>query len=222
MLTDFFDVPPSPMSSVYSTMPARALNITKNGVVFAAKFPSNNSVLRRDMKTLEIQYGLRQEPWVIPILVLALISMLLMAAFEIFVLCKTRNTSPNRRHLFLGQMLLLGLFACAGLAALLTARPSTLSCATIRFGAGVGFAIIFASLLVKCIFLISLNSGVYLPAPYQALLLFFAVFIQVTIDVQWLMTSPPAVHFLATSESPYTSRLIFTGDAARFSVQVRI
>lgn len=220
MLTDFFDVPPSPMSSVYSTMPARGINITKNGVVIASKHPTNTSILRRDVKALEIQYGLRKESWVIPVLVLSLIAMLLMASFEIFVLCKTRNTSPNRRHLFLGQMLLLGLFACAGLSALLTVRPTFLSCATIRFGAGVGFAIIFASLLVKCIFLISLNSGVYLPAPYQALLLFFAVLIQVTIDVQWLMTSPPAIHFLATSESPYISRLIFTSDAVRFSIQV--
>lgn len=220
MLTDFFDIPPSPMSSVYSTMPVRQLNITKNGMVLAAKPTVNTTMLRRDVKTLEIQYGLRRESWTIPVLVLSLIAMLLMAAFEIFVLCKTRNTSPNRRHLFLGQMLLLGLFACAGLSALLTAKPTSFSCATLRFGAGVGFAIIFASLLVKCIFLISLNSGVYLPAPYQALLLFFAVLIQITIDVQWLITSPPAVQFLSVTDSPF-SRLIFTTDSARFSVQVR-
>ena len=130
MLTDFFDVPPSPMSSVYSTMPARGINITKNGVVIASKHPTNTSILRKDLKALEIQYGLRKESWVIPVLVLSLIAMLLMASFEIFVLCKTRNTSPNRRHLFLGQMLLLGLFACAGLSALLTVRPTFLSCAT--------------------------------------------------------------------------------------------
>jgi hypothetical protein len=145
--------------------------------------------------------------------------MLMMAGFEVFVLCKTRKTSPNRRHLFLGQMLLLGLFTCAGLSALLTAHPTSLSCGTIRFGAGVGFAIIFASLLVKCIFLISLNSGVYLPAQYQALLLFFAVLIQITIDVQWLITAPPGVHFLSTHDFTQ-SRLIFTSDAIKFSLQV--
>ncbi|CAG9810130.1 unnamed protein product [Chironomus riparius] len=223
MLTDFFDIPPSPLSSVYSTLPAKTPNFTKTGVILAARtpiHPTNTTKHRGDHKTLEIQYGLRREPWVIPMLILAIISMVMMAAFEIFVLCKTRKTSPNRRHLFLGQMLLLGLFTCVGLAALLTTRPSSLSCATIRFGAGVGFAIIFASLLVKCIFLISLNSGVYLPAPYQALLLLFAVLIQITIDVQWLITSPPAVHFLSVNEAPHTNRLIFTADSMRFSIQV--
>lgn len=90
-------------------------------------------------------------------------------------------------------MLLLGLFMCTGLAAILTTTPTVLSCGIIRFGAGVAFALVFASLLVKCVFLISLNSGVYLPAPYQGLLLLFAVLIQVAIGAQWLITSPAAV-----------------------------
>lgn len=107
-----------------------------------------------------------------------------------------------RRHLFLGQMLLLGLFSCAGLAAILTATPTLLSCATVRFGAGVAFALVFASLLVKCVFLISLNGGVYLPAPYQGLLLLFAVLIQIAVGSQWLLTSPPAVD---TISSPPTT-----------------
>jgi hypothetical protein len=225
MQTDFFDVPPSPLSSVYSTLPTRGSSFNKSGMVLAARtpiHPTNITRTRHEQRLLEVTYGLRQSTWSIPVLVLAVVAMLTMVAFEVFVLCKTRQTSPNRRHLFLGQMLLLGLFTCAGLSALLTARPSSLSCGTVRFAAGVGFAIIFASLLVKCIFLISLNSGVYLPAPYQALLLFFAVLIQITVDVQWLITSPPAVHFLPASDVPvaHPSRLIFTADSMRFTVQV--
>ncbi|XP_054735453.1 uncharacterized protein LOC129242687 isoform X1 [Anastrepha obliqua] len=138
--------------------------------------------------------GLRKEPWVVPVLVLAALTMLMMTAFEIFVLFKAWRTSPSRRHLFLGQMLLLGLFACAGLGAVLTAQPSLLSCGTIRFGVGVAYALVFAALLVKCVFLISLNGGVYLPAPYQGLLLLFAVLIQVAIGTQWLLTQPPEIH----------------------------
>ncbi|XP_011186670.1 uncharacterized protein LOC105214689 isoform X2 [Zeugodacus cucurbitae] len=138
--------------------------------------------------------GLRKEPWVVPVLVLAALTMLMMTAFEIFVLFKAWRTSPSRRHLFLGQMLLLGLFACAGLGAVLTAQPSLLSCGTIRFGVGVAYALVFAALLVKCVFLISLNGGVYLPAPYQGLLLLFAVLIQVAIGTQWLLTQPPEIY----------------------------
>lgn len=141
--------------------------------------------------------GLRKEPWVVPVLVLTSLAMLMMAAFEIFVLCKAWQTSPSRRHLFLGQMLLLGLFMCAGLAAILTTTPTVLSCGIVRFGAGVSFALVFASLLVKCVFLISLNSGVYLPAPYQGLLLLFAVLIQVAVGGQWLLTTPAAVEDIA-------------------------
>lgn len=131
--------------------------------------------------------------------------MFMMAAFEVFVLCKAWRTSPSRRHLFLGQMLLLGLFSCAGLAAILTASPTLLSCATVRFGAGVAFALVFASLLVKCVFLISLNGGVYLPAPYQGLLLLFAVLIQVAIGVQWLFSAPPAVEQVPIASRSGTS-----------------
>ncbi|GLG98394.1 Uncharacterized protein GBIM_05043, partial [Gryllus bimaculatus] len=36
-----------------------------------------------------------------------------------------------------------------------------------------------------------LNGGVYLPAPYQALLLLFAVLIQVAVGLQWLLNAPP-------------------------------
>ncbi|KAG5897332.1 hypothetical protein JTB14_030218 [Gonioctena quinquepunctata] len=135
----------------------------------------------------------RNEVWVIPVLALSAITMILIAGFEVFVLCKAWRTTPSRRHLFLGQMLLLGLFSCAGLAAVLAASPTELTCAVVRFGMGVAYTIVFASLLVKCVFLISLNGGVYLPAPYQGLLLLFAILIQVAIGVQWLLTNPPLV-----------------------------
>ncbi|CRL08223.1 CLUMA_CG020912, isoform A [Clunio marinus] len=210
MLTDFFDIPPSPMPSVFST-PSRPMSISKTGVVLATKNyinPTTNTTYKGQLLLNET--GLRQQAWVIPIIVLACMSMFLMAAFEVFVLVKTRRTSPNRRHLFLGQMLLLGLFSCTGLSALLTARPSTLSCATIRFGTGVSFAIVFSSLLVKCIFLISLNGGIYLPAPYQALLLLFAVLIQLTVGIQWLITASPGITII--KEVTQQNRLIFTSD----------
>ncbi|XP_013119200.1 uncharacterized protein LOC106096157 isoform X2 [Stomoxys calcitrans] len=159
---------------------------------------ANNSATPPTIVSTHPTYtGLRKEPWVVPVLVLASLTMLMMAAFEIFVLFKAWRTSPSRRHLFLGQMLLLGLFACAGLGAIITAQPSLLTCGTIRFGVGVAYALVFAALLVKCVFLISLNGGVYLPAPYQGLLLLFAVLIQVAIGSQWLITSPPELFTLS-------------------------
>lgn len=203
MSTEFFVVPSTAASPI-----TRSTTIRPGGVVLAAKpmattipavYPASfGNRIGVTPPTIVSTHGghpsgLRKEPWVVPVLVLASLSMIMMAAFEIFVLCKAWRTSPSRRHLFLGQMLLLGLFACAGLAAVITATPTLLSCATVRFGAGVAYALVFASLLVKCVFLISLNGGVYLPAPYQGLLLLFAVLIQVAVGAQWLLTSPPGV-----------------------------
>lgn len=162
---------------------------------------TNNSKGTPNVFSLHSQSGLRKEPWVIPVLVLASLTMIVMGAFEIFVLFKAWRTSPSRRHLFLGQMLLLGLFACAGLGAIITAHPTLITCGAIRFGVGVAYALVFAALLVKCVFLISLNGGVYLPAPYQGLLLLFAVLIQVAIGTQWLMTQPPEIYTTAVPVS---------------------
>lgn len=136
---------------------------------------------------------LRRDMWVAPLLVFSTLTMVLIALFEVFVLLKTWRTTPSRRHLFLGQMLLLGLFLCAAVAALLSAEPTALTCAGVRLGAGLAYSLVFSTLLVKCVFLISLNGGVYLPAPYQALLLFFAVLIQLAIGAQWLINNPPKV-----------------------------
>ncbi|XP_058065510.1 uncharacterized protein LOC131215143 [Anopheles bellator] len=218
MSTEFFVVPSTAASAASrSTIVPRP---PPGGVILAARRPlppsaplppgsgGRASAPQPPTVVATAEYGagggagggaLRKEPWVVPVLVLASLSMLMMAAFEVFVLCKAWRTSPSRRHLFLGQMLLLGLFACSGLAAVLTVNPTVLSCATMRFGAGVAFALVFASLLVKCVFLISLNGGVYLPAPYQGLLLLFAVLIQVAVGGQWLLTSPPAVDSVAVA-----------------------
>ena len=53
------------------------------------------------------------------------------------------------------------------------------NCVMVRLGTGISYVLIYSSLLVKLVFLISLNTGVYLPAMYQALLLFFAILVQV-------------------------------------------
>lgn len=206
MSTEFFVVPSTSSAStqVSHHMPGGIIlpnRMAKNHASILPPFNHNRIAHNTTQPTVISTHthhhhhwiGLRKEPWVVPVLVLTSLVMLMMAAFEIFVLCKAWQTSPSRRHLFLGQMLLLGLFLCACLAAVLTVKPNVLSCGLVRFGSGIAFALVFASLLVKCVFLISLNSGVYLPAPYQGLLLLFAVLIQVAIGSQWLLTTPAAV-----------------------------
>ncbi|GAB0093924.1 uncharacterized protein DMENIID0001_091160 [Sergentomyia squamirostris] len=192
MSTEFFVVPPT-VASVTSRFSSARSSTLPSGIITAKTTMESMGHITPPTIVPTHTVGLRKEPWVVPVLILSCLAMIMMVAFEIFVLCKVWRTSPSRRHLFLGQMLLLGLFACAGLAAIVTSTPTVASCAIVRFGSGVAFALVFASLLVKCVFLISLNGGVYLPAPYQGLLLLFAVLIQVAISAQWLLTSPPEV-----------------------------
>ncbi|XP_017109533.2 uncharacterized protein [Drosophila bipectinata] len=202
MSTEFFVVPTLSASSTTTSTaatPTRSLGAKARAAGTTGRVPHgsgghSNSTPPSIVSTHLPFAGLRKEPWVVPVLVLATLTMLMMAAFEIFVLFKAWRTSPSRRHLFLGQMLLLGLFACASLGAIITAQPTLLSCGAIRFGVGVAYALVFAALLVKCVFLISLNGGVYLPAPYQGLLLLFALLIQVAIGGQWLLTQPPEIY----------------------------
>lgn len=66
-------------------------------------------------------------------------------------------------------------------------RASWVSCTLIRAGLGVCYTLVYGTLLVKTVFLLSLHSGVYLSAEYQALLLFFIITTQVAIDGQWLL-----------------------------------
>lgn len=197
MSTEFFLVPERPTSTV-STQYTQSTSASSPGTVpiITKASVTNSDVLPSDLTITYKQPLFRNEVWVVPILALSAVCMLLIVSFEVFVLCKAWRTTPSRRHLFLGQMLLLGLFACAGLGGLLTLTPTASTCGTIRFGTGIAFATVFASLLVKCVFLISLNSGVYLPAPYQGLLLLFAILIQVAIGTQWLLTNPPLVDLI--------------------------
>ena len=97
-------------------------------------------------------------------------------------------------------MLLLGLLLGSVVGFAYAVEPSDLSCAAIRLGTGMSYALIYSSILVKVnfwsrfrerhflipysiafqlVFLISLNTGVYLPAAYQALLFLFCVLVQV-------------------------------------------
>ena len=150
----------------------------------------------------------KKEVWVIPVLAAAGSIILIMVIFEIYLISQTVKSSPSRRHLFLGQMLLLGLLASAGMSVVYTLNPTHLTCAMERLGTGLAYTLVYSTLLVKLVFLISLNSGVYLPATYQSLLLCFAILIQLVIGVQWLVTSPP--HIVETHHLEDTEEIVFS------------
>ncbi|XP_068633011.1 extracellular calcium-sensing receptor [Battus philenor] len=211
MSTEFFIIPErsSPKPPVTTS---RAVIISK------LPFPNNNTSIPI-LKTSSVG-ALRTEPWAVPVLAIACVSMLTLSGFEIFIVWGASRKAPSHRHLLLGQTLLFGLFSSAATAAVYTSTPNTFTCGAVRFGTGVAYVIVFASLLVKCVFLLSLNGGVYLPAAYQGLLLFFAVMIQVAIGAQWLGSSPPRVSSDGTRCESALSDLLLSLCYAAFLIAV--
>ena len=130
------------------------------------------------------------EAWVVPLLVLSAISVTVTLVYQVVIVCRASRSSPSRRHLFLSQALLLGLLLGSSLGFVHSLDQTIPTCVAIRLGTGLSYVLIYSSLLVKQVFLISLNTGVYLPAMYQALLFFFCVLVQLVIGVQWVVVVP--------------------------------
>ena len=108
------------------------------------------------------------EFWVVPMLVISAVSVAVISIYQILIICRACRTSPSRRHLFLSQVLLLGLLLGSSLGFAYSLDRSAATCVAVRVGTGLAYVLIYSSLLVKQVFLISLNTGVYLPAMYKA------------------------------------------------------
>ena len=128
---------------------------------------------------------------VIPLLVLSSFSTTIIIIFEIVLICKAVKTTASRRHFFLSQVLNIGLFIGSLLGFLFTLEPNEITCVVIRVGVGFAYSLIFSSLLAKQVFLISLNTGVYLSAPYQTLLLLFSLLVQIVAEIEWITLVSP-------------------------------
>ena len=131
------------------------------------------------------------EAWVVPLLVVSGVSVTVVLVYQVVVVCRASRSSPSRRHLFLSQALLLGLLLGSSLGFVHSLEQTAPTCVAIRLGTGLSYVLIYSSLLVKQVFLISLNTGVYLPAMYQALLFAFCVLVQLVMGVQWVVLVPP-------------------------------
>merc|ERR1712086_402187 len=109
------------------------------------------------------------------LLVMSAVTVGIILTFEVFIIIHAVRSTPSRRHLFLSQALLLGLLLGSSLGFVYALEPSGASCVAVRLGTGVACGLVYSALLVKQVFLISLNTGVYLPAAYQALLFSFCI-----------------------------------------------
>ncbi|BFZ18672.1 hypothetical protein BsWGS_21711 [Bradybaena similaris] len=153
------------------------------------------------------EYGTRfdrGQKWIIALGVLAGLGILCVIVFEIYILYKLLGTPTGSRWrtMWLGQLLLFGIFLCYLVLFAYLPIPTKATCGITRFGVGVSYAFCFAVLLVKLMVILTskpndvllpgdVETPNYLKGTYQFLMFIFAVGVQVVIDIQWLITVPP-------------------------------
>jgi len=143
--------------------------------------------------------------WIIALGVVAGLGILCTIIFEIYILYKLAGTKMGRqwRTMWLGQLLLFGLFLSYLTLFAFLFTPTKATCGITRFGVGFSYSVCFAVLLVKLMVLLTsktssdallpgdVDSPNYLRGIYQFLMFLFVVGVQVVIAIQWLIMVPP-------------------------------
>ena len=126
-----------------------------------------------------------------------------MTAYWAYLIYASYTRTIRWRPPLAPHLLLLGLAlgACAGFPHL---TPALLpACQGARLTTALAYTLIYATLLVRLVCLRSLGRGVFLPAPYQALLLFFAFLVQLALCLQWLVEEEQEVGPHCPALRPY-------------------
>ncbi|XP_041347672.1 metabotropic glutamate receptor 2-like [Gigantopelta aegis] len=204
--------PPTTPGVTRATAPPTTADSTQAGNYTIIKFPADQVVtgaypITFTERTAE-EYMTRFEVgqrWIIALGVMAGLGVLIVIMFEIYILYRLLGTRMGHRWrtMWLGQLLLFGIFLCYMTLFAYILIPTKATCGIIRFGVGVSYAFCFAVLLVKLMVILTSKSSKlsflpgdvespnYLKGVYQFLMFMFAVGIQIVIDAQWLITVPP-------------------------------
>ena len=129
----------------------------------------------------ESGFRLREEAWALPLLVLASLEATIFVAFQAFLLYQVLLGGLRRTRLYLDQALLVGSFFMPSVAILYASQMNPVFCLVTRLGTGLSYSLVFGTLLVKSVVLLSLHRrGSTLSPTYQALLLLFVLMPQVS------------------------------------------
>ena len=203
--------PTTPVVTRLTAAPATA-DTTQAGNYTYIKFPADQVLtgaypimyVERTAEEYMTRFEVGQN-WIIALGVMAGLGVLIVIIFEIYILYRLLGTRLGHRWrtMWLGQLLLFGIFLCYMTLFAYILIPTRVTCGIIRFGVGVSYAFCFAVLLVKLMVILTsksskhsfqagdVESANYLKGVYQFLMFMFAVGIQIVIDAQWLITVPP-------------------------------
>jgi len=125
------------------------------------------------------------DSWQIALLVASSVNVCLVSIYWLYLIYISYMRTTKWRPPLLPHTLLLGLLlaAVAGFPHLTPDNP--IACQGARLTTSLAYTIVYSSLLVRLVCLRSLHRGIFLPIPYQALLLLFCILVQVAMSVQW-------------------------------------
>ena len=137
---------------------------------------------------------MREGIWVMVLLILSALGVLLVIAFEIYLLARIcgSNYLESWRSMWLGQLLLLAVLLCYISCFAFVPTPTVVTCTIIRLAIGGCYAMIFAVLLVKLMIILSSKTS-SLQGIFQVLMFGFAWALQIVIDIEWLILQPPDI-----------------------------
>ena len=143
--------------------------------------------------------GIREGSWVIVLIILASLGILIVVLFEFYIMYRlvgSQRTSgvSRRRTIWLGQLLMLGIFLCYLTLFAFVPHQTTVTCTLIRLGVGCSYALCFAVLLVKLMIILSSETIGYLKGIFQVIMLFFAWGVQLAVDIEWLILVNPEIN----------------------------
>lgn len=132
---------------------------------------------------------LRKGAWIIVLIVLAAVGLALVVLLELYFLYKLSGTAicSHWKSMWLGHLLLLAILLCYLVLFAFVHVPSEASCAIIRFGVGVTYAMCFSVLLVKLMIIFNSERVGSVQGIYQFLMFFMAWAVQLAVDIEWLV-----------------------------------
>lgn len=179
-------------TEVNATSPGNAsvtTTIPSNSSSSSSTSPKDSAIAVYQLPTVVRDLG-----WVVALITLSSAGIVLVLAFEIWILIKTLTVPAAMRmqSMWLGQVLLFSIFCSYLTLYAFLPFSSPVTCGIIRFCVGVCYALCFAVLLLKLLLILGSRSlGYEVPIGFQATLLFFIWTVQLVIDIQWLITTPP-------------------------------
>jgi len=156
-------------------------------------------------ESTQLQYINTQDSWQVSLLVISSVNVVIIFIFWMYILYISYVKTTRWKPPLLPHILMFGLLLASAAGFPHLAPRVQAACQGARITTSLSYTIVYSSLLVRLVCLRSLHIGIFLPTPYQALLLLFCILVQVGLSMQWFIEdrtscrgASPISHLLST------------------------